>query len=52
MKKFNVEIVGLIYIDAEDAQDAIQQVKDMFYEEKLTIDDLSVSIDYSSIDED
>ena len=52
MPQYNVEIVGLIYIEAESAEDAIQQVKDMFYEEKLTIDDLSLGIDYSTSDED
>lgn len=52
MKTYNVEIVGLINIDAESSEDAIQQVKDMFYEEKLTIDDLHLGIDYEASDED
>lgn len=52
MPTYNVEITGLIYIDAESREDAIQQVKEMFYEEKLTIDDLHIGIDYETSDED
>lgn len=45
MKTYNVEIVGLITVEAESKSDAVEKVKDMFDEDDISYHDLSFSCD-------
>lgn len=42
MPEYEIEIAGIMTVFAEDADEAIETVKNKFYDEILSIDDLHI----------